>query len=242
MAVALLIIATEAPASAADDGACGPVVQKLRAAIAARPARLLLAVEDALAAGESCAGSIVAAAIEATGADDRLVGDIVFTAVSASPSMTAAIAEAAIGAAPGSSATVKTAMRRALGDEAPARPIVETPAAVPSRKPQPTSPAASDPGPATGTGGKEPASVGKDPVPVGKTPIPEAPAPAEEPFLSDDFALFSGVGIGGIYLVTPGFGVGVPQIPTIEITPRPPQKRRKVTVPGRPVSPVDFLK
>ena len=237
----LITIMAAAPIRAAESAPCEPVVKKMRAAIAARPARLLLAVEDALAAGESCAGSIVAAAIEATRADERLLGDIVFTAVSAAPSMTAAIVEAAIGAAPASSATIKAAMEKALGDEAATRSAA---AAVPAPdpEPQPIAVPASDSGQSAPPVGKESVVAGKASVPLGKAPVPEAIPPVEEPFVSDDFAFFSGLGVGGVYLVTPGAGTGIPRVPAKEITPRPPQKRRKVTVPGEPVSPVGLPK
>jgi hypothetical protein len=166
-------------ASASGEGGQKQVLAILRADIAEKPSRVLIAVEDALTMNEQAACEIVKAAIEATRADARLVGEIVHTALKNAPGMAAGIMECALNASPGSEEQIKEAMRRALGEKAiaAAGKEGETKAdAAPSR-----------------TTAKEGS---------GKGAVPEAP---DQSGIEDSFDL-SRIGVGGIYLVTPARG------------------------------------
>jgi|GEM_PF-2593875 len=159
----------------------GPALKTLRADIAAKPSRVLIAVEDALTMNEQAACEIVKEAIEATRADAKLVGEIVFTALQRAPAMAATIVECAVSTSPGSIEQIKEAMRRALGDKAGA--------------------AAGDAGEGSGNAvpdepdGKQPS--GKEAS--GKAAAPAVPAAGDD----DDSFGFFGIGVGGIYLSAP---------------------------------------
>lgn len=107
------LAAAEPKAGAADSG---PVLKILRADIAAKPSRVLIAVEDALTMNEQAACEIVKTAIESTGADATLIGEIVFTALKCAPAMAATIVECAVNTAPHAVEQIQTAIKRALGE------------------------------------------------------------------------------------------------------------------------------
>lgn len=180
---------------AAKKSDCGPVIKALRSEIAARPSRVLIAVEDALTMNEQCACEIIKASIEATRADAKLVGQIVFTALQSAPGMSATIVECAVEAAPYAAEEIRSAMQQALGDKA-----------VKTRE---DAAEAGDMAPAkeVEAGGKEAAPTGKATVESGKelvaraTTMTEA-APSE--WESDDWFGTFHVGVGGIYLTAPG--------------------------------------
>src|SRR5262245_24606565 len=94
------------------------VLAILRADIAEKPSRVLIAVEDALTMNEQAACEIVKSAIEATKADARLVGEIVYTALKNAPGMAASISQCALNVRPEAVDQVKDAMKRAFGEKA----------------------------------------------------------------------------------------------------------------------------
>ncbi len=159
----------------------GPVLAAMRSEIAAKPSRVLIAVEDALTMNEQAACEIVKAAIQSTRADARLVGEIVFTALHHSPAMSAVIVECAVATSPQAVDEIKQAMERALGAKTGSGigELTE----------------GSGKAPADDTTGKEAAGSGKEPT--GKGAAVQPPGPAAE-----DFDLTS-IGVGGIYLSTP---------------------------------------
>jgi hypothetical protein len=168
---------------APDEAGPAQVITILRADIAAKPSRVLIAVEDALTMNEQAAGEIVKAAIEATRADAKLVGEIVFTALKNAPGMAATIVECALGTSPDAAEQIKDAMQRALGSKASIRAVAGAgQAEVPGEKVPPAQ------------------ATGKEPA--GKGGVATAP---DEPGIEDSFDL-SWVGVGGIYLFTPARG------------------------------------
>ncbi|HEX2750440.1 MAG TPA: hypothetical protein VHM91_20705 [Verrucomicrobiales bacterium] len=150
----------------------------LRADIAAKPSRVLIAVEDALTMSEQSACEIIKAAIEATRADTKLVGEIVFTALKNAPGMAATIVECALSTNPEAASQISEAAKRALGEKAVAVPAAQTTEkTAATAQNQPT--------------GKESGKGGADVV-------------SEDSYPDDAF--FSWVGVGGIYLLTPARG------------------------------------
>lgn len=95
---------------------CIEVATKLEQEIATEPARVLLAVEDALRANDACACQVIKSAISLSKADPKLVGEIVSTAISTSPSSASAIGECALRESPSASKEIKDAMKNALGE------------------------------------------------------------------------------------------------------------------------------
>ena len=176
------------PASAADSAKkikCTEVIAKLEGEIAKEPARVLLSVEDALNANDSCACQIIKAAIVASKADPKLVGEIVSTAINAAPTAASTIGECALAASPEAASEIKTAMQAALGqgDGAGKEPI---------------------------SSGKEPISSGKEPISAGKDIVTAPPATVD-----NDFDSVGAVSIQGIYFSAPGGGGGTPEKETI---------------------------
>ncbi len=178
----------------------------MKAEIAAKPSRVLFAVEDALVMSEQAAAAIVKSAIETTRADKKLVGDIVFTAIRQAPSMSASIVESAVEARPSAADEIKTALQRALGEADDEKSTTKK----------------ADEDMAQGSGKSVvsvKSSVGKEPVakePSGKEA--QAPAPAANEGEDDttfDFGL-NGPGVGGIYFATPSSGTsGDPRRPRV---------------------------
>ncbi|MFZ4763861.1 MAG: hypothetical protein ACOYMN_02810 [Roseimicrobium sp.] len=66
---------------------CEKVAAEVRAAIEANPSKVLVTVEDAMVANESCACDIVKAAIEATNANAELSRQIMLTATNVAPNL-----------------------------------------------------------------------------------------------------------------------------------------------------------
>jgi hypothetical protein len=172
---------------------CAEVVAHMEAEIAKEPSRVLLAVEDALNANDTCACSIVKSAITASRADSKLVGEIVSTAINTIPTSASTIGECALTASPESAQEIKTAMQTVLGqgDGIGKEPISNEPS------------------------GKEPISRGggKEPITIGKTPISVPAPPSEE---SD--AYVRPVDIQGIYFAVPNSGGGTSVTKVIEKT------------------------
>ncbi len=83
-----------APLSAAP---CDKVAADVRAAIEANPSKVLVIVEDAMIANESCACEIVKTALVTTKANSDLARQIVLTATNVAPNLTQLIAECARG-------------------------------------------------------------------------------------------------------------------------------------------------
>jgi hypothetical protein len=104
---------------------CTEVIAKLESEIAKDPSRVLLAMEDALLANDSCACEIIKATITVSRADAKLVGEIVAAAINATPTVASTIGECALAAAPQASSEIKTALQNALGqgDSAGKEPI-----------------------------------------------------------------------------------------------------------------------
>jgi hypothetical protein len=170
--------------SAADRGErakvdTGPVLKMLRAEIAAKPSRVLIAVEDALTMNEAAACEIVREAIISTRADAKLTGEIVFTALTCAPAMSAAIVECATRTSPHAVEEIRAAVQRALGERA-------APAPGPNENRGNTPEAAEKPLVTSGKG-----AAGPD------TAMPSAPEEIGESF---DLSM---IGVGGIYLLTP---------------------------------------
>ena len=178
----LVGIACQSLVMAETKPSCEAVGQKVSAAVAAAPDRVLQSLSNAAENSPNCACEAVKAAIKASQADAELVGQIVYTAVIAAPTEATTIAECAVAAAPEASATIKAALRRALsgGDK---NPIVA---------------------------GKNPiqnSKAPKNPKSL-KNVVIEEPADVEE---DPDFGL-SPVSIGGVYLVYPGGGGSTPKL------------------------------
>ncbi len=193
---------------------CAPVLEKMRADIAADPGRLILAVEDALTTNEACACPIIRTAVNLAGRDPALTPQIVVAGVRLAPSAAARITECALMEAPESAEAVRAALARELGE-----------AAVPWL--------AAAPAPTAGT-------VPADPEPVadgkGQAPVSEAAAPLVQGAVPADDAesFWPSVGISGIYVVMPSQnGSGVPSAAKIQrmITTRK-------SLPKRPSSPL----
>lgn len=83
-----------APLSAAT---CDKVAADVRAAIEAAPSKVLVIVEDAMVANESCACEIVKTALVTSKANSDLARQIVLTATNVAPNLTQLIAECARG-------------------------------------------------------------------------------------------------------------------------------------------------
>lgn len=177
------------PASGA--GEVRPVIKAMREEISARPSRVLIAVEDALTMSEQAACEIVTEAITSTKADPRLVGEIVFTALQHAPAMSAAIVECAVRTSPQSGKEIEQAVVRVLGKNGNQ--------AGADRKGEGEKASSEEPA-------AEPAESGKEPS--GKGVAASAPAvPGDEDGFLDAF-LPGSVGVGGIYLITPGTAAG----------------------------------
>ena len=80
-------------AFAGDITNCDKVAADVRAAVAADPAKVLLVVEDAMVANETCACEIVKAAIYASKAQPDLIKQIVLTATNVAPNMSSIISD-----------------------------------------------------------------------------------------------------------------------------------------------------
>jgi hypothetical protein len=165
--------------AAAEKVKCTEVIAKLEAEIAKEPSRVLLAVEDALLANDSCSCDVIKTAIAVSKADAKLVGEIVSAAINAVPSTASTIGECALSAAPGAGKEIKQAMKDALGQ-----------------------------GDGAGSG-KEPIASGKEPIASGKAPIASgkeivtAPPATVDP--GSDYGL-GPVGVAGIYFSAPAGG------------------------------------
>ena len=195
-------------------------IQTMKAEIAAKPSRVLYAVEDALVMNEAAACEIVKTAITQTSADAKLIGDIVYTAVSKAPAMSAVIVDCAVKCDADASPEIKKALQRALGDgEATAE--------------------SEGSGKAVAKSGKETVSTGKQPVTSGKEVATSAKEPAiveEGEFM--DFGL-QRPGVGGLYFANPGggnAGTTTPRDKTPDDSSTDTTPKRKARTPGH-VSP-----
>lgn len=87
---------------------CDKVAADVRAAIEANPSKVLVIVEDAMVANESCACEIVKTALQASKANIDLARQIVLTATNVAPNLTQLIAECARGVIAASDTAGKT--------------------------------------------------------------------------------------------------------------------------------------
>lgn len=99
----------------ADVANCDKVGTDVRAAVEKEPKKVLVVVEDAMVANESCACEIVKAAILSSHADPELIRQIVLTATNVAPRMAAVIAECAAGIAPDHSKDVAKSVKQVIG-------------------------------------------------------------------------------------------------------------------------------
>ena len=189
---------------------CAPVLEKMRADIAADPGRLILAVEDALTTNEACACPIIRTAVNLAGRDPSLTTQIVVAGVRLAPSAAARITECALMEAPDSAEAVRAALAKELGE-----------GAVPWLAPAPAPPAATGTVPAD----PEPEVDGK-----GQAPVKEAAAAP----VDDAESFWPSVGISGIYVIMPSqLGTGAPIAGVVQ---RVISTRKKL--PKRPSSPL----
>ena len=218
----LILSALAMPLYAAPDDVHSEMLTTLKSEIAARPSRVLVAVEDALTMEEQGACEIVKTAITLTKADAKLVGEIVYTALKHSPGMSAVIVECAVDTVPTATGEIKKAMQKALGESSAEEEDLTDGSGKAMAEDE-----ASGKEEASGKGvsGKEPRS--------GKAPAPDA-VEVEEDWL--DFGRFIS-GIGSIYLSHPSSGVSpggfIPGVtpdeepqPTPEPEPTPPTPAR----------------
>ena len=94
---------------------CQKIAQQVRQQVAADKGAVLEIVDKAVSGNPDCASRIVGSAIEASGATNSQVGQIVQTAGTAAPSQLNSIIAAAIGAAPGASAAINAAAQNVPG-------------------------------------------------------------------------------------------------------------------------------
>ncbi len=183
LVLALLVLGRSAQtAQAIDVPDSAPVIKAMRAEISAKPSRVLIAVEDALTMNEQAACEIVKEAIEFTRADESLVGEIVFTALKHSPAMSAVIVECAVATSPKAVGEIKKAMEKALGATS-----------------------SSEVADLTEGSGKESAESATGKQSAGSGKEVSAKGIAVDPVAEKDGSLdFFSIGVGGIYLATPG--------------------------------------
>ena len=197
---------------------CAPVLEKMRADIAADPGRLILAVEDALTTNEACACPIIRTAVNLAGRDPTLTPQIVVAGVRLAPSAAARITECALMEAPDSAEAVRAALAKELGEGAVPWLAAEAPEA------------------------REVGTI--EPVPgegdQGKAPVKGYTAPlAESGAHPDDLEeSWPTVGISGLYVVMPSPNGTSAPISSLErvVTPRIITTRKKL--PRRPSSPL----
>lgn len=101
-----------APALFADESDCYKVSESVTKAVTATPDNVLAIVGRQVAASSACSCEIVKAAIVATEADRKLVGQIVATAIDAAPDQMRTIANCAIAVAPDALADVQAILAR----------------------------------------------------------------------------------------------------------------------------------
>lgn len=220
----LILSVLAAPLYAAPEAVHSEMLATLKTEIAARPSRVLVAVEDALTMEEQGACEIVKTAITLTKADAKLVGEIVYTALKHSPGMSAVIVECAVDTAPTATGEIKKAMQKALGENSSeAEDLTDGSGKAMAEEESSGKETSGKETSGKGVSGKEP--------PSGKAPV--APAVIEEDWL--DFGFFAS-GIGSIYLTPPSSGMSrggfVPPVtpdstpdPTPNPTPAPPSAR-----------------
>lgn len=110
--IATLTVATLAWAltsHAGDITPCDKVFEEVRAAVELEPQKILVIVEDAMVANESCACEIVKAAILGSKANSELTKQIVLTATHVAPKMAPLIAECAGAIGGGGKEVIETA-------------------------------------------------------------------------------------------------------------------------------------
>lgn len=113
-AVLTVAITVLPPSSRAGDiTRCDKVFEEVRAAVGMDPPKVLVIVEDAMVANETCACEIVKAAILGSKADRDLTKQIVLTATHIAPKMAPLIAECAGALLPG--AGVAESVKREAG-------------------------------------------------------------------------------------------------------------------------------
>ncbi|MCE9518487.1 MAG: hypothetical protein K8R87_02810 [Verrucomicrobia bacterium] len=116
--IATLTVATFAlslSSPAGDVTHCDKVFQEVRAAVEMEPQKILVIVEDAMVANESCACEIVKAAIMASKADSDLTKQIVLTATHVAPKMAPLIAECAGAITVGGGKGVVESVKQVIG-------------------------------------------------------------------------------------------------------------------------------
>ncbi len=199
---------------------CAPVLEKMRADIAADPSRLILAVEDALTTNEACACPIIRTAVNLAGRDPSLTPQIVVAGVRLAPSAAARITECALMEAPDLAETVRAALAKELGE-----------GAVPWLAPAAEPPAVTEVIPTEPEPGTD--NQGKTPVSGNTAPLAESKASSDDP---EEF--WPAVGISGIYVVMPSQNGAAASVTSLEsvVVPRIITTRKKL--PRRPSSPL----
>lgn len=93
LTVVTVILSWSSPAN--EPTRCAAVFEEVRAAVESEPAKILVIIEDAMVAHETCACEIVKAAILASNADPELKRQIVLTATHIAPKLGPLIAACA---------------------------------------------------------------------------------------------------------------------------------------------------
>lgn len=89
---------------------CDTIGASVKKAVTAKPAKVLVIVDETISKNEACACEVVKSAIEASSADKALVREIVVTAVTAAQGMAATIAECAVAQAPEAASEIKAGL------------------------------------------------------------------------------------------------------------------------------------
>lgn len=105
------------PAALAEESACHTVSKSVTKAIQADPSNVLAIVEREAASSPACACEVVKAAIVATEADKKLVGQIVTTAVEAAPDKMQIITNCAIAVAPDALPEIRAMIAKLLAQD-----------------------------------------------------------------------------------------------------------------------------
>lgn len=108
------ILASSPPSQAGDMTRCDRVFEEVRAAVETDPPKVLVIVEDAMVANETCACEIVKGAIIGSKANLDLTKQIVLTATHIAPKMAPLIAQCADAISPGHG-LAETVMKREVG-------------------------------------------------------------------------------------------------------------------------------
>lgn len=117
VAGAALLSALFPPAGHAQtEDLCSESQERLRSQVRSNPAAAVSLLGRAIQSAEACAPQLLAAAIEASGADNVMVGQLLTEAIHRVPSEVVAIAESAMASAPSASDVIAQAVQQLMGD------------------------------------------------------------------------------------------------------------------------------